>query len=445
MQAVLNPEGSFVLIGLAARLAYAIGLHRSLDGFGIPQAELEQRLRVFWVMCIIEKSICIRIGRPSAISDEDVGVSLPPKDLYGEREARITIGTSPRTSFYPFRAMCTLSLIESKVFRELYTTKARESTPDARLQSISHLDKELQEWRDAIPQQIRPEYEIECEPENRFAILILHFGYYNCLTAMHRASVHHGSWTSEDHEKHVQDDSNFSPSVPRSTNSGPSPRVFASYALCISAARSTICLTAKYLDRWSDPRNCLILLAPYFPLTAFLTMFAHILQRPLDPRTQSDLTLMEQSLHYLQRTVPSERNAILLFFRFLMAELVQIVQEYVDKAHARQNEQEVLARRLAVEEPGERGPAAGKPPLPLAAAERDWTSLDEALHSSDGTGSEPLTADFQGNAMLFDENTSYNAPANMFSPDFGLFMYPIPMIDDYDPFFVDYDALGWIT
>lgn len=77
MQAVTNPEGAFVLIGLAARLAHAIGLHRWLEGFGLTQADLEQRRRVFWVMYVLEKSMCIRTGRPSAISDEDIGVSLP--------------------------------------------------------------------------------------------------------------------------------------------------------------------------------------------------------------------------------------------------------------------------------------------------------------------------------------------------------------------------------
>jgi Fungal specific transcription factor domain len=254
MQAVLNPEASFVLIAAAARIGHCMGLHRWLDGFGLSQSELEQRRRVFWVIYILEKSTCLRIGRPSAINDEDIGVPLPPEDLHDEGSLGIHVASTPGRIFYPFRAACAIALIESKVYSELYSARSWTQMPDERLNRVSRLDQELQEWKDNIPLEIRPEHTIQCEGEHRFAIIMLHFGYYNCLTTIHRVSIHHRSWISKDGD--AGSDATPPQSSPTSSTSSPlNPRVYASYALCLSAARSTIHIATHLLGSGDDPRN----------------------------------------------------------------------------------------------------------------------------------------------------------------------------------------------
>jgi hypothetical protein len=66
----------------------------------------------------------------------------------------------------------------------------------------------------------------------------LHFAYYNCLTTIHRMSVHHGYWTSRLSNYAIQ-----------GLNVRPlNPRVFSSAALCVSAARASIHLI-KYIPQ----------------------------------------------------------------------------------------------------------------------------------------------------------------------------------------------------
>lgn len=196
MQASMNPEATFVLISIALRSGYAIGLHRWLDGFGLSKSELEQRQLVFWVAYTLEKSMCFRIGRPSAINDEDIGVPIPSESLLEGRSMGISVPSNPDRKFYTFRATCFIALIESRVCSELYSARSWMRSPNERLQRISRLDQELQEWKDSIPIELRPEETVQCARDQRFAALMLQFSYYNCMTAIHRASIHHGSWTS---------------------------------------------------------------------------------------------------------------------------------------------------------------------------------------------------------------------------------------------------------
>lgn len=331
MQAVMNPEASHILMAAAARQAYAMGLHRWLEGFGLSQPELEQRRRVFWIMYVLEKKICLCIGRPSAINDDDIGIELPPTDAQGEGGIRIpSLGNK---KYHTFRTMCTLAMIESKVYSELYSAKSRARTAADTLPVVGRLDRELQEWKNSIPLEIRPEHEIQCERENRFSVIMLHYVYYNTVTAIHRVSVHHGSWIRDDGDQDTTR-SNV-PSTASITGSSLNPRVFASYTLCLSAARAMLHLTITFLDAERDPRNSLIWVAMYFPLSSLLTIFAHIIQSPLDPRSESDLKSMEQTLSYLSNSMTTMNRDVSVLVRQAFGELTNVAREHVKKSTAK--------------------------------------------------------------------------------------------------------------
>jgi Fungal specific transcription factor domain len=327
MQASMNPEATFVLISIALRSGYAIGLHRWLDGFGLSESELEQRQLVFWVAYTLEKSMCFRIGRPSAINDEDIGVPIPSESLLEGRSMGISIPSNPGRKFYTFRATCFIALIESRVCSELYSARSWMRSPNERLQRVSRLDQELQEWKDSIPIELRPEETIQCARDQRFAALMLQFSYYNCMTAIHRVSIHHGSWTSTEN---VPTQVN----TPRSRGNPENSRIYASYALCISAARSTVHLSTQFLCLDNDPRNSLIWLAIYFPITACLTLFTHVLQSPLDPRIESDVELMERTLTYLGQSLDVGMETVGNVVSNAFGELPSIARDYIRTVRA---------------------------------------------------------------------------------------------------------------
>ncbi|KAI4262317.1 MAG: hypothetical protein L6R42_002500 [Xanthoria sp. 1 TBL-2021] len=312
-----NPQPSFFLVAAAIRLANSIGLHKRGSGFNLNPVEIEQRKRVFWIGYLLDKDICLRSGRPPAQDDDDMNVDLPSEDPADN------IGNIPLTSgkgkINLFRLMCSFAVIESKVYKQLYSTKASKQSDGALLNTIGELDKELEEWKDAIPIDIRPEHEIKAaHPPLVLHIVVLHFTYYNCLTTIHRMSVHHGYWTNRLSNYAIQ-----------GLNARPlNPRVFSSAALCVQAARASIHLI-KYIPQGDYSCVWLIL---YFPVSALVTLFANILQNPQDPRARSDVRLMNQVVNFLSLLAVTEEQGGVKRMLGVCVEFERIAKVVLDKA-----------------------------------------------------------------------------------------------------------------
>jgi len=139
--------------------------------------------------------------------------------------------------FNLFRTMCLFAQIQSRVYKQLYSVKASRQTDGELLNTIGQLDQELEDWKDSIPATFRPEQDINAvHAPLVLHIVVLHFAYYNCLTTIHRMSVHHGYWTSR-----------LSNYALAGLNARPlNPRVFMSASLCVNAARASISLL-KYI------------------------------------------------------------------------------------------------------------------------------------------------------------------------------------------------------
>ncbi|KAK4242289.1 hypothetical protein C8A03DRAFT_40410 [Achaetomium macrosporum] len=284
MQGTPNPQPSFLLIATAIRLSHTIGLHKRGTGFNLNPIEIEQRKRVFWIAYMLDKDLCLRSGRPPAQDDDDMNVELPDADPADG------IGNIPladgKGKMNLFRVMCELAIVESKVYKKLYSTKATKQSDGELLNTIGELDKELEDWKDRIPIDFRPEHEIKASHTPLILhIVMLHFNYYNCLTTIHRMSIHHGYWTSRLSNYAIQ-----------GLNARPlNPRIFSSAALCTSAARASISLL-KYIPQGDFSCVWMVL---YFPVSALVTLFGNILQNPLDPRARSDTKLMNVVVTFL--------------------------------------------------------------------------------------------------------------------------------------------------
>lgn len=229
MQGTANPQPSYFLLAAAVRLANSIGMHRRGNWFGLNTAEVEQRRRVFWIMYLLDKELALRSGRPGAINDDDFNVELP------EEDPADGVGNIPlrggKTKVNLFRLLAQFSTIEGKVYMKLYSARASRQTDQEILTTIGELDQELEGWKESVPIDIRPDNEIKMdEGPLVLHVVMLHFAYYNCLTTIHKMSIHHGLWTSR---------------LSRYAVSGLSarplnPRVFSSAPLCVAAARSSI-------------------------------------------------------------------------------------------------------------------------------------------------------------------------------------------------------------
>jgi len=235
MMGTPNPQPSFILLATAIRLSHNIGLHKRGTGFNLNPIEQEQRKRVFWIAYMLDKDLCLRNGRPPAQDDHDFNVELPdPEPEDGAGDIPLADG---KGKLNLFRTVCEFAVIESKVYRRLYASNATKQSDGELLQTIGELDQELEDWKDRIPIEFRPEHEIKASHTPLLLhVVMLHFGYYNCLTAVHRMSVHRGHWTNR-----------LSNYATLGLNAKPlNPRIFSSAALCTAAARASISLL-KYI------------------------------------------------------------------------------------------------------------------------------------------------------------------------------------------------------
>ena len=237
LQGTPNPQPSFFLVAAAIRLAHSIGLHKRGSGFNLNDVENEQRKRVFWIAYLLDKDICLRSGRPPSQDDDDMNVDLPsedPPDNVGNIPLTNTANSKQdpaKKTMNLFRLMCTFAQIQSRVYKSLYSVRASRQSDGELLNTIGDLDDQLEKWKDSIPIDFRPEHEIKAAHTPLILhVVVLHFAYYNCLTTIHRMSVHHGYWTSRLSDYAIQ-----------GLNARPlNPRVFMSAALCVNAARTSI-------------------------------------------------------------------------------------------------------------------------------------------------------------------------------------------------------------
>ncbi|KAI1099003.1 N-terminal binuclear Zn cluster-containing protein [Jackrogersella minutella] len=317
MQGTPNPQPSFLLVAAAIRLSHSIGLHKRGSGFNLNPVEIEQRKRVFWIAYMLDKDLCLRSGRPPAQDDDDMNVELPDADPVDN------IGNIPladgKGKMNLFRAMCEFTVIESQLYKKLYSTKATKLSDGELLQVIGDLDKKLETWKDNIPIDFRPEHEIKASHTPLILhVVMLHFSYYNALTTIHRMSIHHGYWTSRLSNYAIQ-----------GLNARPlNPRVFASAALCASAARASIQLL-KYVPQGDFSCVWLIL---YFPVSALVTLFGNILQNPLDPRAKSDTKLMNLVVTFLSTLGAEAETGGVHRMLGVCSEFERIAKIVIDKA-----------------------------------------------------------------------------------------------------------------
>ncbi|KAI0166901.1 N-terminal binuclear Zn cluster-containing protein [Hypoxylon sp. FL1284] len=399
MQGTPNPQPSFLLIAAAIRLSHSIGLHKRGSGFNLNPVEIEQRKRVFWIAYMMDKDLCLRSGRPPAQDDDDMNVELPDADPADN------IGNIPladgKGKMNLFRAMCELTVIESQIYTRLYSTKATKVSDGELLQTIGELDKELESWKDNIPIDFRPEHEIKASHTPLILhVVMLHFSYYNALTTIHRMSIHHGYWTSRL--------SNF---AIQGLNARPlNPRVFASAALCASAARASIQLL-KYIPQGDFSCVWLIL---YFPVSALVTLFGNILQNPLDPRAKSDTKLMNLVVTFLSTLGQEAETGGVHRMLGVCSEFERIAKIVIDKA-----ERDTSKRKRKSHEPhrasisGQSTSAAspsassqpGHTPRPSSSAATPTPNYNTSSSSSQ------LSPKFNG-----EQNRANNAAAGGYSP-----------------------------
>ncbi|KAK9467067.1 fungal-specific transcription factor domain-containing protein [Lipomyces arxii] len=351
-----TPEAAYMIASNATRIALSIGLHYGTSGFRLLESEAAARKRMFWICYILDKSFALRSNRPPAIVDEEILIDEPT-----EADGSPTM----------FCIIVRFAKIQSKTFRRLYSSAVANISEAEIVETIGELDRELLEWRDSMPLEYRPDHEIvERDPLMLIHYVYVHFGYYNCLTAIHRMSIHHATWRRRR-------------SGAAEPSSSPNPRVFASAALCVQAARSTI-YQLRYFENFEQSCGWLVV---YYTMTSLVTLFANCLQNPERPTAESDVALMSSAAKFITRVIESsDYHQNNIAFVTLLSELVRLAGMAVQRAEDARERKKRIRLSSAVP-PAVPLPVAVAPPSSVAPIPDHYTIPAEAAAEYDNCGS----------------------------------------------------------
>ncbi|KAK5938559.1 hypothetical protein PMZ80_009531 [Knufia obscura] len=169
---------SWILLGQAARMAVALGMHREGTSHNFDSIERNTRRMVWFTLYSFEQYAALMLGRPSTIKALEVNVGLP--------EEAIMDGSDYPPEYLNHASM--LLDLSSKVRHFATAASPNCFNPPvlgSLLDSVTTLIKELQTWREQLPQHLRPDsYFIS--NRHRRAVLLLHTNYHYLASVLTR-------------------------------------------------------------------------------------------------------------------------------------------------------------------------------------------------------------------------------------------------------------------
>ncbi|GFG16091.1 C6 zinc finger domain protein [Aspergillus udagawae] len=287
-------QSAAATLSIATRLVYTLGAHtvpthKASPSSLLPYDKCDLRCHIrdlFWLCYSFDKDICLRTGQPPCINDSHCVLTFPSDYV---RLHDINIQQSlPQIDdhmvpLFPWDLR--LSLLKSKVYQDLYTAHSVQQSVSELLSRIRSLDETLEQWRLALPAEVRPTLYFSRETPvsanlNTLAV-ILRLGYHHCVTVIHQASSRCQTLGTD--------------------LAGPRPDGIASSTrISITASRSTLLYLHRVLPVVSPECFWVVL---FYAITAVLTLFCNIISNPRDPDTNCDMELL-QNVPSLIRSIP---------------------------------------------------------------------------------------------------------------------------------------------
>jgi hypothetical protein len=210
-----NFEPSIVLTATALRLAHRLSLHTRKGSEGLDASTVLQRNRVFWIVYILDKDVCLRTQNPPLQPDTEMDLDLPPEEPDSD-SAGFFFAADGQFKISYFRARVQLARIQGEVYNAVYSTWAYNARPDERSEKISGIIGMLSDWSARIP----PAFSASAIPlSGRPTLLrpfcLLYATRLTCWALLLRANYMEMQWVArlQEYGKHVVA-SGGSPTVP---------------------------------------------------------------------------------------------------------------------------------------------------------------------------------------------------------------------------------------
>jgi hypothetical protein len=191
-QGLSSPQRlEFTLCSIASRLAQSLGLHcYTSQEWHITERERQERSRVFWVIYCLDKTIALRCGRPAVIHDAEISCPFPCGIEINDGGCNDKDSAKEASSLDFFLCFTKFARICGAISHQLYSATALTSTSGQLQGKAVILLDQLEAWRGAIPEEIKPSKPVgrRCNTLNlsKTQVMILHFSYYYALCAIYR-------------------------------------------------------------------------------------------------------------------------------------------------------------------------------------------------------------------------------------------------------------------
>ncbi|KAH8669620.1 hypothetical protein BGZ60DRAFT_528097 [Tricladium varicosporioides] len=263
-------QAAMSILGSTMQQMIMSGYNYKTGPSGLSELDILHRRRLFWNGYILDKDLALRLGKPPIVS-EHVHVDLPEEEpLDG-----LGIFALSNGSFHFLREHVALAMIQSQIWARLHSDKVAKQSSEELFQNIHELDDQLREWKENIPEILRPQTPLDRFDYDRLIfVTVLHYTYFQLTIAIHSVV--------------------FAGFTPHNTKERDA-RIFPSVALCVAAARASISLL-NYHDN-SHPFT--LYLVNHVAWSVDI-LFMNILQNKSSPRILKDLAMLEKIVSFYE-------------------------------------------------------------------------------------------------------------------------------------------------
>ena len=144
------------MLTLAISVAQSLGIHLRFSNrykASLGEEATREHANTWWSIYVLEKVMCLELGRTSSIRDFDCSQEILPPDDITERHSN---------QFKVIQGILSLARVQSEVSEQLIVSRhLEESGPDLRkaisekIKTVVKLDQKLIKWADSLPHELR--------------------------------------------------------------------------------------------------------------------------------------------------------------------------------------------------------------------------------------------------------------------------------------------------
>ncbi|RTE70341.1 hypothetical protein BHE90_015271 [Fusarium euwallaceae] len=277
------PSLHYMLCSSAMRLAETKGLHRQPPlSANLNDTVLYSRSCTWWGIYCYDRYSAVRLGRPLGTDDDSITVQLP-RNLSPENSAQ------HETMLWGIRT----AQLSSAIMRRLNKFDHRKPSIEEIASTMSELEQSLADLRASFPSYVSPgdssPYTNVPAGINISGILFLVFSYHISVIQVHSILVY--PWNIAKLGLNAAEQTQLQTHIAESSQK------------CVESARLILQQLGGVTITPSTPKW----LAFFFPLTALINVFIHVLQNPQAASVESDVVLMRLAaghFSYLEYTIP---------------------------------------------------------------------------------------------------------------------------------------------